>query len=196
LAVGHAVQVLTDPRDAGSLDILPAAAGTREENGLQALVEFDADRAVEMPQLPLDVLDAPVELGVLSEPLATEPRIGLKFCNAALGSGDPAVELLDGWQPVSDPIPPGPRRTPRRRLGDSAPPMPLAPSKVRHMHPAFGVSALATRSIDVVRRTANGRAVPPASAAHEVVTGPAKTVEIGTCGREVGGHVGWRLTAS
>jgi hypothetical protein len=72
--------------------------------------------------------------------------------------------------------------------------MPLAPSKVRHMHPAFGVLALATRSIDVVRRTASGRAVPPASAAHEVVTGPAKTVEIGTCGRELGGHVGWCLT--
>ena len=50
---GHAAQVLTDPRDAGSLDILPAAAGTREVNGLQAVVEFDADRAVEMPQLPL-----------------------------------------------------------------------------------------------------------------------------------------------
>jgi hypothetical protein len=62
----HAVQVLTDPRDAGSLDTLRDAVGTREEKRLEMLVEFDADRVVETPQLPLGVLEAPVDVRVLS----------------------------------------------------------------------------------------------------------------------------------
>jgi hypothetical protein len=43
----QAVQVLTDPRDAGPLDTLRDAVGTREEKGLDALVEFDAYWVVE-----------------------------------------------------------------------------------------------------------------------------------------------------
>ena len=46
-AVLQMIQVLTDPDDAGSLDTLRDAVGTREENGLETLVEFDADRVVE-----------------------------------------------------------------------------------------------------------------------------------------------------
>jgi hypothetical protein len=46
-AVLQAVQVLTDPRDAGCLDTLRDAVRTREAKGLEALVEFDADRVVE-----------------------------------------------------------------------------------------------------------------------------------------------------
>jgi hypothetical protein len=46
-AVLQAVQVLTDPRDVGSLDILRDAVGTREEKSLEALVEFDAERVID-----------------------------------------------------------------------------------------------------------------------------------------------------
>ena len=65
-AVLQAVQVLTDPRDAGSLDTLRDAVATREEKGVEAPVEFDADRVIETPQLSLGGLEAPVEFGVLS----------------------------------------------------------------------------------------------------------------------------------
>jgi hypothetical protein len=57
-------------------------------------------------------LEAPVEFGVLSEPSLTEPGMGLEFCDAVLGSGDPAVELLDGRLTVGDPVPLGPRLGP------------------------------------------------------------------------------------
>jgi hypothetical protein len=46
-AVLQAVQVLTDSSDVGSLDTLPNAVGTGLEQGLGALVEFDAHRVVE-----------------------------------------------------------------------------------------------------------------------------------------------------
>jgi hypothetical protein len=55
----------------------------------------------------LDVLEAPVEFRVLREPSLTEPGIGLEFCDAALGCGDPAVEVVDGRLPVGDPVPLG-----------------------------------------------------------------------------------------
>jgi hypothetical protein len=46
-AVLRAVQVLTDPRDVGSLDTLCDAVGTGLEQGLEPLVGFDAYRVVE-----------------------------------------------------------------------------------------------------------------------------------------------------
>jgi hypothetical protein len=103
----QAVQVLTDPRDVGALDTLRDLVGTGLEQGLEALLQFDADRVVETPQLSLGVLEAPVEFAVLSEPPLTEPGMGPEFRNAALGSGDPAVELVDGGLPVGDPVPLG-----------------------------------------------------------------------------------------
>jgi hypothetical protein len=45
----QAVQVLKDPRDLGSLDPLRDAVGTRQDQGLERLVEFDTDRVVETP---------------------------------------------------------------------------------------------------------------------------------------------------
>jgi hypothetical protein len=54
-----------DRRDAGPLDTLRDAVGTREEQGLEALHQFDPDRVVETPQLSFGVLEAPVEFGVL-----------------------------------------------------------------------------------------------------------------------------------
>jgi hypothetical protein len=74
--------------------------------------------------------------------------MGLEFCSAVLGSGDPAVELLDGRLPVSDPVPLGASHTPRSRLGDAAPPMSLAPGDVGEVHPTLGVLALAARLVN------------------------------------------------
>jgi hypothetical protein len=95
--------------------------GTRHERGIETLVESDADRVVESSQFSLGVLEAPVEFGVLCEPSATEPGVGFEFCDAVLGSGDPAVELLDGRLPVGDPVPLGPRLGPGGRLSQEMP---------------------------------------------------------------------------
>ena len=46
-AVLQAVQVLADPSGIGSLDTLGDAVGVRVEQGLEALLQFDADRVVE-----------------------------------------------------------------------------------------------------------------------------------------------------
>jgi hypothetical protein len=51
----------------------------------------------------LGALDAPVEFGVLGEPSLTEPSVGFECCDAVLGAGDPAVELVDGRLSVGDP---------------------------------------------------------------------------------------------
>jgi hypothetical protein len=101
----------------------------------------------------LGVLDAPVEFGVVSEPSATEPGVSFEFCDALVGSGDAAVELLDGRLPVGDPVPLGPSLGPG---GEAAPPVSLASSNVRQVHPVFGVLALATRLIEIARSTASG----------------------------------------
>ena len=77
------------------------------------------------------MLDAPIEFGVLSEPSATEPGVGFEFCDAVLGSGDPAVELVDGRLSVGDPVPLGPCLGPGGGLGVAAPPMSLASRNVR-----------------------------------------------------------------
>jgi hypothetical protein len=103
------IQVLTDPSDIGSLDTLCRMVGTRLEQGLEALFEFDAHRVVETSEFSLGLLlQAPVKRHVLSEPSPTEPGIGLEFHDVVLGAGDPAVELLDGGLPVGDPVPLGP----------------------------------------------------------------------------------------
>ncbi len=188
------IQVLTDPSDVGPLDTLRDAVGTREEQGLEVLVQFDAHWVVESSKLSLGVLEAPVEFGVLSEPSLTEPRMGLVFRNAMLGSGDPAVELLDGRLPVSDPVPLGPSRTPTGRLGDATPPMSLAPRVVGEVQPMLGVLALAAGLVEIARGAASGGLMPPAGAADEVVTAPANAVEIGACGGELGGDVRRRMT--
>jgi hypothetical protein len=103
------IQVLTDPADIGPLDTLRNnPVGTGMDQGLEALFQFDAFRVVESSKVSLGVLDASVEFGVLSEPSPAELGVGLEFRGAVLGSGDPAVELLDGWLPVGDPVPVGP----------------------------------------------------------------------------------------
>ena len=82
-----------------SLDTRRDVVGDWLEHGLEALLEFDADRVVETSELSLGVLDAAGEFGVLGEPSMTEPGIGLEFRDAVLGSGDPAVEVLERWWP-------------------------------------------------------------------------------------------------
>lgn len=99
-AVLQMIQVLSDPSDVGSRDILRDGVGTREEKGLETLVEFDAELGSSRRRSSRwACLEAPVEFGVLSEPSLTEPRMGLEFRNAVFGCGDPAVELLDGRLP-------------------------------------------------------------------------------------------------
>jgi hypothetical protein len=46
-AVLQAVEVVSDSRDVGSRDTWRDAVGVRVEKGLEAVVEFDADRVVE-----------------------------------------------------------------------------------------------------------------------------------------------------
>ena len=140
------------------------------------------------------MLEAPVELEVLSEPSLTEPGMGLEFSNAMLGSGDPAVELLDGRMPVSDPVPLGPSRTPTGGLGDATPPMSLAPRGVGEVQPMLSVLTLAAGLVEIARGAASGGVIPAAGAADEVVTAPANAVEIGARGGELGGDVGWPMT--
>lgn len=107
------IQVLTDARDIGSLDTLCDAAATGMEQGLEALLKFSTHRVVEKSKVPLDVFEASGELRVLGDPSLTEPGIGLEFRDAMPGCCDPAIELLQGWLRVVDPVPL------RERLGTS-----------------------------------------------------------------------------
>ena len=55
----------------------------------------------------------------------------------------------------------------------------------------LGVLALAAGLVELAGGAAGGGVVPAAGAAGEVVTAAAKPVEVGACGGELRGDVGW-----
>ena len=104
-AVLQTVEVLSDPSDVGSFGAGRRVLDARLDTSLRALLEVDPDRVVEPAEFSLGVLDAVGEVGVLGEPSVAEPGVGFEFGDAVFGSGDPAIEVLDGWLAVGDPVP-------------------------------------------------------------------------------------------
>jgi hypothetical protein len=98
------VQALTNLSEIDAVDARPNAVRARMAHGVDGLLEFDASWVVEMTKFPLGVFDAAGELGVLGEPSVTEPGTCVEFRDTALGLGDPAVELVEGWLRLRNPV--------------------------------------------------------------------------------------------
>ena len=100
------IQVIEDPRDVGSAGVGCTTVVFLLERRVEALLELDADRVVEMSQFTLGV-EAPAQLWVLREPLPTEAGIGVEFCDAVPSCGDSVIELRHDWPAVGVPVSPG-----------------------------------------------------------------------------------------
>lgn len=89
------VQVPTDPSHVGVPNARRRVCKVWLKHGLEAFLEFDADRVVKTSELSLGVLDAAGELGVLGKPSMAESNIDFEFGDTVLGSGDPAIDVLE-----------------------------------------------------------------------------------------------------